>query len=160
MGKRLTLKPTARIKTSAEAVIATCEALAAKDQLSAKALVAVSRPEDAPLHREFEWDNEIAGEKYREEQARRIIRCVVIETEERPNAQPVRAYVNITAEKDGAYRPIDVVLAKRDSRALLMKQARDDMEMFRAKYLALRAELEGVFAAIGAALDAGDGVAV
>jgi len=159
MAKKLALKPTARIKTSAEAVISVCAELAAKDQLSAKTMVAVSRPEDAPLHREFEWDNEIAGEKYREEQARSIIRCVVIETDERPNAQPVRAYVNITAEKDGAYRPVDAVLAKRDSRALLMKQARGDMEAFRAKYLALKNELEDVFASIASVLDAEDSVA-
>lgn len=152
MKKILTLKKSARIKTNSEAVISVCEELAAQDNLNAKSLVEVSRPDEAPLHREFEWNDSIAGEKYREHQARRLIRYVVIETPEVPKATPVRAYVNITAEKTGAYRPVDVVLSQPDSRAMLMRQARGDMEAFRAKYMSLMGELQEVFTAINMAL--------
>lgn len=152
MKKILTLKKSARIKTNSEAVISVCEELAAQDNLNAKSLVDVSRPDEAPLHKEFEWNDSIAGEKYREHQARRLIRYVVIETPEVPKATPVRAYVNITAEKTGAYRPVDVVLSRPDSRAMLMRQARGDMEAFRAKYMSLMDELQEVFAAINTAL--------
>ena len=152
MKKILTLKKSARIKTNSEAVISVCEELVAQDNLNAKSLVDVSRPDEAPLHREFEWNDSIAGEKYREHQARRLIRYVVIETPEVPKATPVRAYVNITAEKTGAYRPVDVVLSQPDSRAMLMRQARGDMEAFRAKYMSLMGDLQEVFTAINMAL--------
>ena len=35
---------------------------------TAKDLVDASRPEEAPLHKLFEWNDSIAAEKYREEQ--------------------------------------------------------------------------------------------
>ena len=49
--------------------------------LTAKNLVDVSRPEDAPLHDEFEWDDSVAAEKYREGQARNVIHSLRIFTD-------------------------------------------------------------------------------
>jgi len=50
----------------------------AKNQgrLTAPAVVKESEPEEAPLHDCFTWDNEKAGQLYREDEARRIIRSV------------------------------------------------------------------------------------
>jgi hypothetical protein len=42
-------------------------------------VVADARPPDAPLHRCFTWDDSVAGERWREDEARRIIRnCYVV----------------------------------------------------------------------------------
>lgn len=56
-----------------------------------------SRPEDAPLHPVFEWCDEIAAEKWRVEQARRVVRSVEIVTED--HDQPTQiAYINVQSE--------------------------------------------------------------
>lgn len=56
-----------------------------------------SRPEDAPLHPVFEWCDEIAAEKWRVEQARRVVRSVEIIAEERDSPTQI-AYVNIQSQ--------------------------------------------------------------
>lgn len=56
-----------------------------------------SRPDSAPLHPVFEWRDEIAAERWRVEQARRIVRSVEIVAEDR--SQPTQiAYVNIQSQ--------------------------------------------------------------
>ena len=50
-------------KTDASVVAKVTTELEAKNMLTAHNLVDVSRPEDAPLHGEFEWNDEIAAEK-------------------------------------------------------------------------------------------------
>ena len=56
-----------------------------------------SRPEDAPLHPVFEWCDEIAAEKWRVEQARRVVRSVEIIAKD-PSSQTQIAYVNIQSQ--------------------------------------------------------------
>lgn len=114
--------------------------------LNAKALVDVSRPEDAPLHNEFEWDDSIAAEKYREEQARYLIRHITIVTED---SEPVRAFFKI-AVKDSEpenYTSVIKIMSDAEARAALLKQAFNEMYAFRKKYSMLT-ELAKVFAAI------------
>ena len=66
-------------KVSAELAGQVCQSLSdSPEGLTAKRLVDVSRDESAPLHAEFEWDDSVAGEKYREEQARKIIQHLII----------------------------------------------------------------------------------
>lgn len=56
-----------------------------------------SRPDDAPLHPVFEWRDEIAAERWRVEQARRVVRSVEIVAED--CNQPTQiAYVNIQSQ--------------------------------------------------------------
>lgn len=73
-----------------------CTELEESVGLTPKNLLDVSRPEDAPLHKEFEWDDSVAAERFREEQARHIINCLMIEAEVE-TAEPVmvKAYLNI-----------------------------------------------------------------
>lgn len=49
------------------------------DAITPALVVEDARPDDAPLHRGFEWDDSVAGEKWREDEARRMIRnCYVV----------------------------------------------------------------------------------
>ena len=70
------------MKVSAEVAAPVLEGLANENRLTAANLVDVSRPEDAPLHPEFEWRDDVAAERWREEQARQIIRCIRVVSEE------------------------------------------------------------------------------
>lgn len=60
-----------------------------------------SRPEDAPLHPAFEWRDDVAAEKWRVEQARRVVRCVEVVIDKRHNSTQTTqiAYVNIPSQK-------------------------------------------------------------
>ena len=50
-------KDAARIKSDAQTAGEICEKLEKNGGLTAKRLVDESRPEDAPLHKEFEWND-------------------------------------------------------------------------------------------------------
>lgn len=65
-----------------------------------QAVVEAARPKTSPLHRYFEWDNTKAAENYRKWQARELILSVYIQDDDDPDAGPVRAFVNLTPEKD------------------------------------------------------------
>ena len=65
-----------------------------------------SRPEDAPLHPVFEWCDEIAAERWRVEQARRVVRSVEIIAKD-PSSPTQIAYVNIQSQ-DGYVSAVTV----------------------------------------------------
>src|SRR5438105_923153 len=46
--------------------------------ITPSAVVEDARPEEAPLHCAFEWDDSLAGEEWRQHQARNLIRAVKI----------------------------------------------------------------------------------
>lgn len=138
-------KPGAQIKTPADVAGQVCQQLEENGGLTAKRLLDASRPVDAPLRNEFEWDDSEAAEKYCEHQAAHIIRCIVV----RPEAvaqEPVRAFVNVSDEQR-SYRSLDVVLQKTNLREQLLGQALKDLKAFEVKYSTL-SELAEVFSAI------------
>lgn len=107
--------------------------LAADGKLTRQNLVDVSRPEDAPLHQEFEWDDTKAAEEYRKEQAKVLIHHLVIEQEDRPQEYPQRVFFNIQSEGP-KYEPIDVIITRKDSMEALRKQCLRDLITFKMKY--------------------------
>ena len=136
-------------KNPAEVAGPVCQALRdSSTGLTPKALVDASRDENAPLHNEFEWDDSIAAEKYRERQAAKIIRSIVIV---RTDIQEVRqsrnrAFVS-TGENNHAYVPLGEALSTETWRSNLLKAAKRDAEQFVTKYNRLT-ELAGVIDAI------------
>lgn len=133
------------IKADAQTAGAVCEELEKKGGLTAEALVDVSRSEDAPLHSEFEWDNDAAAEKYRVSQARYIIRALVIKredvdedgniVEEEPDAAPVRAF--FTVDKQAGYESTQKILTCAEKRIALLDTAMKELHSFERKYQTL-----------------------
>lgn len=73
----------------------------AEGGLTPRAVVDASRPEDAPLHDMFEWDNERAADSWRLDQARKAISSLRLVVRE--NAPPVPAFASVrVSEIDGA----------------------------------------------------------
>ena len=132
-------------KNSADVAGAVCQKLSESDVgLTAKSLVDASRDEKAPLHNEFEWNDSIAAEKYREEQAANIIRHLIIvrtDTEE-VRASKDRSFV-FTGERKTGYVPLDKALSNEVWKTNLLKAARADMRTFVLKYNRL-SELAGI----------------
>lgn len=93
-------------------------------------IVEESRPEDAVLHKLFDWDDASAAEKYRLTQARFIIRNIQ-HTEETGNGNVVvRTYHNT----DHGYKPTQVIMQDAYMREILLRTALKELEEFRAKY--------------------------
>jgi hypothetical protein len=92
------------------------------DGITAHALHISQKPIDMPLHSEFEWRDDFAGSLYRDSQARGLLRCVflVSDDEEGTPAYEGRAFLAIKAEatddEDGddecakVYKPALLVL--------------------------------------------------
>jgi len=136
-------KDGARIKADANEAAAVMNALEAEGNLTAKGLLEASRPEDAPLHDEFEWRDSEAAERWREHQARNIINSIVVVKDQ---GETVRQFFKI-ATNDANYCSIDAIMTHEDSRDALLRQAKRELTAFAEKYKQLE-ELACVFAAI------------
>ena len=135
-----------RLKVSAQAAGELCAELEAQGRLTPHEVVEASRPEDAPLHSAFEWNDAIAAERYRETQAGYIIRSVEVVIE--GTGKPTRAFVSLTVtENEREYREINHVLSIKSDRERLLDEARHELAAFKRKYMVLE-ELAEVFAAI------------
>lgn len=81
--------------------------------LTGEAVVEASRPEDAPLHPVFEWDDGKAAEAYRRHQATTLIRAVVVRVA--PVPQPHREFVLVKSDKTPTKTEyVPVVMAVQD----------------------------------------------
>lgn len=79
-----------------------------------------ARPEEAPLHPVFEWDDSVAAEHYRVWQARRLIKSVEVIVED-DKREPVYVHVPKRVESDaGGYQPVSVVVNRPDMYALAL----------------------------------------
>lgn len=133
-------KAGSRNKGSAQVAGVVCAELEACGVLDAETLVDVSRPADAPLHDMFEWDDAVAGEQWRRQQARNIINAIVIREEEK---EPVRAFFNLTTEGT-RYSSVLAIVKQKDRYDQLLADALNEMRAFRRKYSRLT-ELSTVF---------------
>ena len=112
--------------------------------VTAGVLVDESRPDHAPLHAHFEWRNDVAAELHRQQQARQLIRAVVLVAEpERHEVLPtVRAYVSIH-NPDGDkpqsryYKPTLSVLQTPGEAEELKRRFRSEVLNLRQRYMAL-----------------------
>ena len=117
-------------RVSAQAAAEVCSDLEAQDALSSENLVEVSRPESAPLHGAFDWDDAVAGENWRKFQAGTIIRSLVIvsETDDGVPAEPVRAFFSIKLTEPN-YESLHVIIRDQDKYADLLKPVANIMQM-------------------------------
>lgn len=106
-----------------------------------------ARAKSSLLHDYFEWDNDLAGEKYREEQARNLIRHVIIITPQ-VKSNHVRAYVSIQGRDNGkAYHAIADIMNDDEYREKLLANALIDLDAWKQKYETFK-ELSDIFSAI------------
>lgn len=152
-------RPGAIHKVSAEVAGPICQRLHDSNQLTPHNLVEAARPVDSPMHDEFIWDDSVAAEKYREEQARMVIKSIVLvesnsqaersvklekadtekafeydfpkQTEDSVPAD--RAFVS-TGERNHRYVPLLSALTNETWKENLLRSAKKDMESFVSKY--------------------------
>lgn len=136
-------KSGARVSADPQIAGDICKRLESEGRLTAKELLEESRPESAPLHNEFEWNDGVAAENWREHQARHIINSLIVCPEK---SEPVRGFFKISnAEKN--YRAVETILQSSDSTEKLLDIAKGELWAIRKKYGTLQS-LSEVWAAI------------
>ena len=104
-------------------------------------IVDKARDEQTELHKCFEWDDSIAAEKYRVEQAKDVVRHIYLvrkePDEDAEQAEPtktfkVRAFSH-TPGISGYSQTIEIV-KQEDRYQILLQQAYDDLRAFKRKY--------------------------
>lgn len=123
-----------------------CAELESMGRLTAEELVNVSRPEDAPTHKAFEWDDAKAGELYRREQARSYIRAIVVLPEDGKESEPQKVYYNI-ARAEPTYKSITAIMQSDEDTERLLGLALAELARAKNKYKNLK-QLSQVFRAI------------
>lgn len=118
-------------------------------QLTPETVVEAATPEEHPLHSSFEWDDTIAGHKYRLVQASRMIRTVrvVYTTDERGREHSVRAFTAVRGENAAnparaVYKPTEEVLENPLSTQILLRELQRELDQLKAKYGHLAAYAE------------------
>jgi len=108
-------------------------------ELTPQAVVDEARPETAPLHNRFEWDDALAGEAFRRVQAGELIRSVRIQygidpkTSERKYIRAFYAVREVDAEKSG-YVPTEEIVQDELATKILLKQCEREIGDLRRKY--------------------------
>ncbi len=81
------------------------------EQLDAKQVVENARPDGAPLHNVFIWDDSKAAELWRVCEARKLIRSMCVRV---VGSKPEPAFVNIKVEGVQYYQAVRVAIRHRD----------------------------------------------
>ncbi len=113
-------------------------------------IVDKARDEATELHKCFTWDDAEAAEKYRLNEARQIVRLLVIkprEDEAETKSEPIRLFYKTDRDHDSGYKQTRLILQDKDEYRALLRQAKAELNAFRVKYKTL-VELEAVFEAI------------
>jgi hypothetical protein len=117
------------------------------------------KPEEAPCHGLFEWDNEQAADLYRDDQAREQLRSVyyVVKTAQR-REQPIRAFLAVSPAPGApkVYRPSGQVLREEAGSLQILEEARRQLQAWRDRwhtYGEVVARFSAVFETIDELLD-------
>ena len=117
-------------------------------KVNPEAIVEASRSKNSILHPYFDWDDAIAAEKHRKQQARHIsnsLTCeVIIEGGEK---KIIRAFINVKKNEESEYVPIEVVMKDEDLRRQMLDNALRELIGIKQKYQALK-ELSEIWDAI------------
>ena len=70
--------PRAHVGVPADVAGRELSRMAKGGEITARAVLDAARPEESPLHPAFEWDDAVAAELHREEQARLMLRSIRI----------------------------------------------------------------------------------
>ena len=101
-------------------------------RLTAEIVVEAATPASHPLHNRFEWDNDVAGHKYRLRQAADMIR--EIEVNFVVDETPVRVREWHAVRRDSTYEPIGDVIEDEFSTQLMLRQAEREWTQLWERY--------------------------
>lgn len=99
-------------------------------------VVSAAKAKSSPLHKLFEWNNDLAAEQHRLQQARSLIASVAIKVTG-PKSEPVmvRAFVSVPDDEGGhVYVGIKEAMRNKDRSEYVLSQARNELEGWRDRW--------------------------
>jgi hypothetical protein len=106
--------------------------------LTPRLVVDVATDDAHPLHGAFEWDDRVAGHKYRVVQARELIRTAKMVTKEPTETEPgqsARAFLSVpTPESSHSYVPTDIVGQDPLLRRMALQQMEHEWKALMRRY--------------------------
>ena len=140
-------KTGARVKGDAQASGELMEQLAATpDGLTARTLLEANMVPGTPLYDDYEWNDEIAADKFRLQQSNQFIdsiTVVVFEEKAEADSQPRAFHITTEAHK---YDALDVIVQEPSKYKVLLDNALAELATFKRKYEMLK-ELQPIFTA-------------
>ena len=125
------------------------ELIAAYGKIDPEDLLNACQKKTHPLHDAFNWDDTEAARRYRIEQARMIIRCIVVipHYETREANEPVRAYVSTEKnDQDRGYTTISIAMSDPDDRNYVLQRALNTLCAWRKQWRQLNEYADAVSA--------------
>ena len=102
-----------------------------KGIISPNQLVNSAKKKKSPIHDCFTWDDTKAAKKYRIEEAKYLLRTVIVEYIQENKTYTTRAFVSTN---DKEYQKIESVLADDELVEHLLEQAKKDFLAYKSKY--------------------------
>ena len=131
--------------------------------VSADAIVSAAKAKRHPLHPVFTWDDSEAGNEYRLEQARMMMRSFVVIRNDITSDRPQRAYEVVRTDQASSprirhvYKTVDDIMKDSDLRGELLGRALRELISLRNRYRDLQ-ELAVVIRAIDETVESLTGV--
>lgn len=120
-----------------------------------KQIVEKARNPESELHKCFTWDDTVAAEKWRLQEARLIAANIVFvvtnkaDNSDQPEKTKIKFFHNTDGKHDSGYKSIKLIIQNPDEYQALLRHAKLELKAFRDKYSNLK-ELSKVFIAIDA----------
>ncbi len=108
-------------------------AKSADGEIIPKAVVDAARSPKHPLHAHFEWNDALAAEAHRLDQARHIIRIIRVVDAEATDGTS-RAFLSVTEKAGTSYRRLADVKMSVDMQNAVLKAAERDLDAFQRRY--------------------------
>lgn len=107
-----------------------------------------ARDENTELHKCFTWDDGIAAERWRIQEARLVTRQLVLKEVKAPKKDRPEIRLFYKTDNSSSYKPTEIIVQKQDEYQALLKRARAELDAFKRKYSMLKNDLLEVFEAI------------
>lgn len=92
-----------------------------------------ARDESTELHKCFTWDDSVAAERWRINEARLVTRQLVIKEVEVPKDRPeVRLFFK--TDNESGYKPTHIIVRQEDEYKKLLERAWAELRAFKGKY--------------------------
>lgn len=108
------------------------EIMAIGDEATPHQIVDKAKDKSTELHKCFTWDNKVAAEKWRLQEARNIVGCLVFtRTEEQQDKPEIRFFHK---NDGGGYKPSTYVFTHAEEHEKLLQCAMAELAAFKRKY--------------------------
>jgi hypothetical protein len=103
--------------------------------VTAHQILEASRPEDAPLHSQFTWNDGAAAKKHRVDEARKLLRLIQIEYLPGKKTRELQSLViNIENKNERKYYKVEKILTDKNLKKRAIKQILKELRSLVDKY--------------------------